>query len=297
MAYNFDYYRIFFSAAKHKNITSAANELFLSQPTISRSIQKLEHELGCTLLVRTNQGVELTAEGRLLYRHVEKAVESIETVEEKLMQIKNLEDGMVHICATEMTMQYFLPSFLEKFKTEYPGIRFRLSIGLPKTLFPQLHSGSVDLAVFTTPLAVDGTIALTVLKEYREILIAGEKFCRFTDRPRHLAELAGEPFILMQPGTTARNYIEQYFKEHKVSVQSEFDVSMMPVIGPMVQANMGLGFVPPFYVEEQLKQGLVREIELEEELPVRQICLCTSKTYPQSAACKAFIRCLRAAVG
>lgn len=292
MAYNFDYYRIFYSAAKHKNITSAANELFLSQPTISRSIQKLEHELGCTLLNRTNQGVELTSEGRLLYRYVEKAVESIEIAEEKLTQVKNLDDGMVHICATEMTMQYFLLPFLEKFKTECPGIRIKLSLGLPKTLFPKLHAGNVDLAVFTTPLAVDDTIELTTLKEYKDILIAGEQFRHLTERRQRLAELVREPFILMQPGTTARNYIEQYFKEHQVSVQSEFDVSMMPVIGPMVQANMGIGFVPPFYVADQLEQGLVREIELAEELPARQICLCTSKTYPKSSACKAFIRCL-----
>lgn len=292
MIYDFDYYRIFYSAAKHKNITSAANELYLSQPTISRGIQKLEHELGCTLFIRTKQGVELTNEGKLLYQHVDAAFEHLEVAEDKLKQIKDLKHGSIHISATEMTMQYFLLPYLEKFKEDYPDIRIKLSLDLPETLLRHLKSGLIDLAVFTTPLSIDETATLTPLMEYEDFLIAGEGFRHLADKQQHLADLIQEPFILMQPGTSARNYIEQYFRDNQVTIRPEYDVSTMPMITPMVQSNMGIGFVPPFYAKDLLAQGMIYKIDLVEKLPPRQICLCTSNTYPQSAACKEFIRCL-----
>lgn len=294
MTNDFDYYRIFYNAAKHKNITAAANELFLSQPTISRSIQKLEHKLGCTLFRRSKQGVELTPEGELLYQHVEAAIKHLEAAEEKLLQYKNLKNGMIHISATEMTMQYFLLPYLEKFKADYPGIRIKLSLGLPETLLPQLNSGLVDFAVFTTPLTIDKTATLTPLAEYEDILIAGENFGHLINQPHHLSDLVQEPFILMRPGTSARSYIEKYFQENHVVIYPEYDVSTMPMITPMVQANMGIGFIPPFYAQDQLEQGTIHQIHLIEKLPPRQICLCTSNTYPQSAACKEFIKQLLA---
>lgn len=290
MRYNFDYYRIFYSVAKHKNMTAAVNDIYMSQPTISRKIQKLEEELGCTLFIRTKQGMELTPEGELLYQHLTELFDRLGTVEERLKQIKDLKNGMIHISATEMTMQYFLMPYLEQFKKDYPGIRIKLSLGLPETLLPQLNSGQVDFSVFTTPLEVDKTATLTPLAEYEDILIAGERFQYLSERRYQLSELVQEPFILMRTGTSARNYVEQYFSDNQVSICPEYEVSTMPMITPMVQANMGIGFVPPFYAEEQLKMGTIHKIDLIEKLPPRQICLCTSNVYPQSAAGKEFIR-------
>lgn len=290
MTYNFDHYRIFYSVARHKNITSAVNEIYLSQPTISRSIRKLEESLGCVLFIRTKQGVELTSEGELLYRHLTEVFRHLEAAEERLMQFKDLKDGMIHISATEMTMQYFLLPYLEAFKNDYPGVRIKLSLGLPETLLPQLEAGTVDFAVFTTPLEVNKTATLTPLAEYEDILIAGSKFRHLSGKEQHLADLVREPFILMQPGTSARNYIEQYFRDNQAVVRPEYEVSTMPVIPPMVQANMGIAFVPTFYAKDQLEQGLIYEITLAEKLPPRKICLCTSNIYPQNAASKEFIR-------
>ena len=67
---NYDYFRIFYYVGKHKNITRAANELYSSQPALTRAIQNLERELGCRLFVRTKTGVEFTNEGQRLFEYV-----------------------------------------------------------------------------------------------------------------------------------------------------------------------------------------------------------------------------------
>lgn len=290
MIYNFDYYRVFYSVAKHKNMTASVKEIYLSQPTISRKIQKLEEELGCVLFVRTKRGMELTPEGELLFQKLTELFEQLETVEERLKQIKDLKNGMIHISATEMTMQYCLLPYLKQFKKDYPGIRIKLSLGYPETLLSQLNQGQVDFSVFTTPITADETVTLTPLAEYDEVLIGGEKFKNTADRTYHLSELLEEPFILMQKGTSARNYVEQFFEECQVPIRPEYEVSSMPVIAPMVQANMGIGFVPSFYAQEQIAKGAVCKINLEQKLQPRQICLCTSNIYPQSVASQELIK-------
>ena len=77
MNINYDYYRIFYYVAKYGNFTQAANILLNNQPNITRSIKKLENELGCTLFVRSNRGATLTPEGEKLFAHVSVAVEQL----------------------------------------------------------------------------------------------------------------------------------------------------------------------------------------------------------------------------
>ena len=286
----FDYYRIFQCVSKHRNITAAANELFLSQSTVSRSIQKLEHELGCQLLIRTKQGVKLTPEGELLCHHVSIACEHFEIAEERLHQLSNFGEGSLHIGATEMTMQYFLLPFLEHFKNDFPQIHIKLSFGYPETLLENLNSGLLDLAILTTPLDLDETVEFTPLMEYQDILIAGEKYRYLTEKRQHLPDLKKQPFILMETGTSARVYIDRICRSCGADIQSEYDVSSMPMIVPMVVRNLGIGFIPTFYVQRELAQREVWEIHLHEPLPKRQMCLITSRVYPGSAACREFIK-------
>lgn len=283
---------IFYITAKHKNMTAAAAELYLSQPTVSRSVRELEEHLGCTLFIRSKKGVELTPEGELLYRHAETAYHHLESAEQKLKQYKDLEGGTLQIGATEMTLQYFLQPYLQDFREDYPGVRVKLSLGEPETLYAQLKSGMVDMAVFPTPPVIDEAVLLTPLEEFENILIAGKRFRHLAKAPQCLADLVREPFILLRSGTGVRTGLEQFFSDHHISVSPEYEVSTMQMIISLVQSDMGIGFVPEPYVREELKTETVFRIELAENPPGQQIFLCTSRIYPQSAACRELIGCL-----
>jgi molybdenum-dependent DNA-binding transcriptional regulator ModE len=78
MIENLEYYKVFYYVGKNKSITAAAKELMISQPAVSQSIHQLEKALGCSLFKRTSRGMKFTAEGDLLYRYVERGVESID---------------------------------------------------------------------------------------------------------------------------------------------------------------------------------------------------------------------------
>ena len=99
MYINYEYYRVFYYAAKCGNLTKAAALLQNSQPNLTRAIKTLEAELGCTLFSRTNRGLILTPEGEALYRHIRVAFAEIEAGEAAVTQSRTLERGSVFLAA------------------------------------------------------------------------------------------------------------------------------------------------------------------------------------------------------
>ena len=126
MNINYEYYRIFYYVAKHRNLTLAAESLHNNQPNISRTIKLLEHELGCPLLIRSNRGITLTPEGKLLYSRIKIAVEQIQTAEEEIIQSTNMQMGSVTIGASETALHMLLLPVLSRFKKIHPEIRIIL---------------------------------------------------------------------------------------------------------------------------------------------------------------------------
>ena len=115
MDINLEYYKIFYYVTKHQSITQAAEVLSISQPAVSQAVKNLEKALGCKLFVRMAKGVRLTSEGEVLYSFVSKGYESILSGERKLSEILDLEGGEICIGASDMTLQFYLLSYLEQF--------------------------------------------------------------------------------------------------------------------------------------------------------------------------------------
>ena len=109
MNISYEAYRVFYYTAKARSFTQAANALGNSQPNITRIIKNLERELGCTLFLRNNRHVELTAEGETLYRHVSAAFEQLQAGEEALLRGGGLDGGILRIAATEIAL-HVLPA-------------------------------------------------------------------------------------------------------------------------------------------------------------------------------------------
>ena len=123
MINNLEAYKVFYYVAKCGSVTKAAGELSISQPAVSQAIKQLENTLDAALFHRAAKGVRLTSEGELLYSYVAKGYEQIEMGVKKVHQMQNMELGEVRIGASDMTLQFYLLPYLEKFHEQYPGIK------------------------------------------------------------------------------------------------------------------------------------------------------------------------------
>ena len=122
MYQNLSSYRIFYTVANTKNISKAAKELYISQPAISKSIQKLEESLGTKLFERSSRGVALTDSGELLYTHVKSAFETLSIGEDRLRRSIELGIGHLTIGVSSTLCKYVLLPYLKEFIKENPHI-------------------------------------------------------------------------------------------------------------------------------------------------------------------------------
>ncbi|MCI1958698.1 MAG: LysR family transcriptional regulator [Clostridia bacterium] len=273
MFISYDYYRIFYYVAKYKSFTQAANILLSNQPNVTRTIKNLESMLGCQLFVRYNRGVKLTPEGKKLYAHIAVACEQIQIGEEELASDKSLESGIVSIGASETALLGFMLPVLNKFHNQYPGIRICISNYSTPQAVSALKDGIVDLAVVTTPNDIVRPLCEIPLKSFHEIIVCSSELFYLTEKVLHLKDLNEYPIICLRKETKTYEFYNDLFLKYGLTLDPDMEVATTDQIIPMVENNLGIGFVPEFIAKEALKNKKVFKLNLAEEIPKRFICL------------------------
>ena len=292
MDISYDYYRIFYYAAKCGNLTKAAALLQNNQPNLTRAIKNLEAELGCTLFSRTNRGLILTPEGEALYRHVRVAFAEIAAGEEAITQSRTLEHGMVFLAASEGALRCLLLPVLREFRARHPGVHLRISNHSTPQAIAALHETTADFAVVTTPAALSPSLTQTRVRPIQEVPVCAPEFAALLGRKVALADLAPYPLITLGAGTTSHSFYAAVFARRGAAFRPAIEAATADQIIPMAEAGLGVGIVP----QEFLRPGDgVRVIELDEPLPPRAVCIVKRKGHPLSMAAKELERMLLAA--
>ena len=112
MEITYDYYRIFYYAAKYKSFSKAAEILMSNQPHITHFMNNLENQLGCRLFIRSNRGVTLTREGEKLYKHVTIAYQHFQLAELELANDKSLQSGIITVGVSEIALHLLILSLI-----------------------------------------------------------------------------------------------------------------------------------------------------------------------------------------
>lgn len=293
MGVNFDYYKVFYFVAKCKNISMAAKMLYLSQPTVSYSIHNLEKELGCTLFIRTKKGVILTPEGKMLYMHVEKACEHLFQAEEEVKEVHNMERGVVRIGASVLTLHHYLLPYLEKFRNDYPHIRLKISNLTTPASIRALEGNFIDFAIVVmNSTKGGGHLTIRELSKLQDIVVAGKKYEFLKGKEIRLSALKKYPIICMEEGTSTRKYIDKIFHGSGTTLVPDIELATTDLVMPMVERNLGIGFVPEDFARESLKNEKVFQIQLKEKIGTRSICLVCDPENPVSVPGQKFLEYL-----
>ncbi|MGN0154294.1 MAG: LysR family transcriptional regulator [Lachnospiraceae bacterium] len=284
MDITYDYYRIFYYVAKYKSFTRAASILMNNQPNISRSINNLEKQLGCTLFVRSNRGVTLTPEGKKLYNHVSVAFRQLQTAELELSGSNTLESGTVTISASETALHGILLTVLKDFHNDYPGIHIHILSHTTPQAIQSVRNGLADFCVVTTPTRVKKPFKETRIKEFHEVLVSSKKYAHLAEKKHHLSDLQKYPMVCLGKDSMTYNYFTELFLKYNIALDPEVEVATSDQLIPIIMHDLGIGFVPDFLTEEPLKNEVIMEIPLYEKLPPRYICLVEDAGHPLSAA-------------
>ena len=273
MEQNLSTYRIFFEVAKQGNISKAAESLYISQPAISKTIVRLEDNLNVKLFKRNSRGVSLTEEGEVLFRHVQEAIHHIEEAESALQKMKDYHIGHLDIGASTTLCRYILLPYLKKFMEEFPNIQINLKNQDSAKNLQVLESQDIDLALVAIPKHLSPNQKVILEQDVEDIFVASPKYLK------NLKALRGNEFSLFQDATVmlmddknvSRHYIDMYIRENQLDFKQIIALNTMDLLIDFAKIDMGISCVIRSFVEKDLENGSLKQIDITPPIPKRKI--------------------------
>lgn len=293
MTGNLEYYKVFYYVAEHKSLTLAAEALSISQPAVSQSMKLLEEYLGTKLFTRTSRGVRLTPEGKRLHEYIKPGYEKMEQGELMLKRLLNLEAGELHVGASDMTLQYYLLPYLEKYHELHPQIKVGITNGPTPETLQAIEEGKVDIALVSTPFDKRSGIEVIPVREIEDIFVAGNKYSELQGKTLEFADIGKYPIISLEKNTSTRRYMDEFLSEDGVMLSPEFELATSDMIVQFAVRNLGIGCVVKDFAKEDIEAGKLFALGFKKKIPKRQICIVINQKVPMSVATKELLNLLR----
>ena len=290
MNQNLSSYRIFYTVANTGNISKAAKELYISQPAISKSIQKLEESVGCKLFSRSSRGVVLTDEGKLLYEHVSEAFETLTMGEEKLKRSIELGVGHLKIGVSSTLCKYLLLPYLKEFIRQNPHISISISCQSTNDTLKLLEDNKIDIGLIGKPENLKN-IHFDFLEEIEDIFVAAKDYLRNL-KARGIQKdhiLQSSTLMLLDKNNMTRQYIDDYLQENQIIIKDSIDISDMDLLIDFARIGVGVACVIKNFVREDLENGTLVEIPLGFPIHKREVSFAYKTTTKPSKSLAEFI--------
>lgn len=288
---NLDLYRVFYTVAKSGSLTKAAEELYISQPAVSRSIKQLETQLGVTLFTRTHRGMTLSAQGgKVIFSEVERALGLLEEAENRISEMNTSATGTLRIGASDTIFEYFLADKIAEFHERFPAVKIELMADFTPDTIEKLKSDKCDVAFVNLPITADSDLKLHGnCMRLNDTFIVGEKYKELAEKPVSLATLKKYPLILMDENTIARRSLSGFLSSVGVSFTPSIEVGSWDLMKRLVSKGMGVGVIPKEYAQRGLEDKTLYEVKTDISLPVRSVGILLKKNATVSYALHCFI--------
>ena len=264
MGINLEYYKVFYYVAKYKKISLAAEKLFVSQPAVTQTIQKLEEQLNSNLFVRTRTGIELTETGKMLYDFTNKSIEILENSEYRFSKYENLEEGTIKIRTGSNIAKLILYDALEKFSKDYPNIKIEIATGAPNQSIEMLHSGEIDMVLLYLPYNIEYNNLQIIECAKKEYIFAMSKnyFEKNNVQISEIEDLNKYSLIIPKKNSAVRNIFDEKFKDKITNFH--YEIAQEQMKKEFIMRDMGIGFLIRDEVKKEIKSGEVIEVKLED---------------------------------
>jgi LysR family transcriptional regulator, low CO2-responsive transcriptional regulator len=230
--------KVFETVARLTSITRAAEELSLTQPTVSMQIKQLSQNVGVPLFEQIGKKLYLTAAGKELLLTCQEIFDRLSQFEMKIADFQGLKQGRLKI-ATITTTKYFIPRALAPFCQLYPGIEISLEITNHERVLERLSENLDDLYIISkVPDRLD--VTLHPFLENPLVVIAPKNHPLAQEKNIPISRLQNEPFIMRERGSGTRAAVEQLFAQHNVSVKVRLELGGNEAIKQAIGVGFGI---------------------------------------------------------
>ncbi|MFD0693855.1 LysR family transcriptional regulator [Paenibacillus sp. GCM10027628] len=230
----------FLAVARLEHVTEAAQSLHVTQSSLSKTIQRLEEDLGVPLFDRTGRKLRLNEFGSRFLRRAERALFELEQGKQEISDLSSPEQGTLELAVTTAST---LPNILREFRKKRPNIQFHVQMLSTQKMVTLLHRGEVDFCLSSPPIQEDDIECQIVFID--PILVAVPKRHRLANRSSvSLIELRNEWFVGVKKGYGARDFVDSLCQAVGFVPKYVYEGDEPARLSDLVEAEIGIAFIP-----------------------------------------------------
>ena len=261
---NYNLYKSFLVVYETKNISRAADLLYISQPAVSHNIKELEKQLNIQLFYKKSNGMSSTSEADILYKYISSAFNSIWKGELTISDMAGLKTGVVKIGIPSYLTVLFLSDIITEFRQKYPNIKIEIVSKPIFDLINMLQTQNLDIVIDSQPIATEKSkTEVKYLKSYSHCFFTTDKF--YTEKPLGIENVNNLPLVISSQNSEEIKLLKSAIVGIKINpiIEAWTTESMLK----LVSEGNGVGYCQEDYVKEQIESGKLKKLNLLFTLP------------------------------
>ena len=284
--------RVFCDLAELLSFSKTAEKHLLSQSAISQQLAQLELAHKCQLINRKKRPIELTAEGRLLYKAARDMLDRYELLKSELNALRSSPSTRINVAAIFSIGMHALPEYVKRFMVSYPDVNVRIEYYSAQKIYELVFGGDVHIGLVAVPKK-DKRFDVYDFEDERLVLICSPKHPFAAESAIDIYRLQFERFISFEKATPTRTWIDSILQRYNVAVQPAMEFDNIETIKRAVEINSGVSIVPEPAILQEAASGLLVSVSLSNENLVRPTGIVVRKDKLLSLAGRYFIELLR----
>ncbi|MEE6451367.1 LysR family transcriptional regulator [Gottfriedia acidiceleris] len=283
---------VFMAVAEKRNFSRAAEELHMTQPSVSQQIQLLEKQIGAKLLIRTNKYVQLTKAGEIVYLHAKEITSLYKRMSTLVNDLMNEASGHLKIGASYTFGEYVLPQILAEMKRLFPNVIPSVQIGNTREIVQAALSYQIDIGIVEGE-ATHTNLNIQPFANDEMYIIAGTKSEIFAIEAVTLNQIENETWIVREEGSGTREATERLFELLKIRPKNIIEFGSTQLIKEAVEAGMGITYLSELAIKKEKQLNTIDYLKVEGTPIQRNFSIITDKIELQTKSMEIFIELVK----
>lgn len=284
--------KVFCDVVETGSFSIAASQNFITQSAVSQQLRTLESKYRCKLLERGRSGAKPTPAGDILYRASREILEKYREIETQLQESAKIVSGSLRVAIVYSVGLHELPPYLKQYLREFPEVNVHIEYARPNKIYDDAIAGRIDLGIVAYP-SKHPQVMMTPFREDRLVVVCPTEHPFASLKKISVSRLNGEPFVGYERDISTRKAIDQFFREHEITVRFVGEYDNIETIKRAVEIGQGISIIPQAAIRHEVERGIVKIVQLADETLMRPLGIIYKKGRHLSPAAVKFMEILR----
>ena len=287
--------KMFCDLAETESFTKAAQISNVTQSAVSQQISSLERAFKSLLIERSKKKFRLTREGQVLYDYSKQIIQTYESLNSKLQELKDIISGTIRVATIYSIGLHDLPAYVKKFMKSYPTVNVHVEYRRANQVYEDVSSNVVDLGLVAYPVK-DPKIEIIALRREPLVLVCHPQHPFAKLKTVKLKALAGQKIIGFEPDIPTRKALDKILKEHGVEVKHVMEFDNVETVKRAVEIDAGVSIVPQGTITQEIAKQTLVAVPIDDGDFYRPLAAIYKKNKVLSPAMKQFLTILKETV-